>query len=811
MTSILQTWHLMALNASEEPSLPPSFDPKNQSQRVMTTQLILAAAAGLTAFLTFCVVRTRWNDIYAPRVRSRPGLPVLSSSMFGWIVPFLRISDDQILDHCGLDAYVFLGFFKMSMQLLGVCLFFGVTVISPIRLAFTGDYDYDNPHTNSSLSLDFTSRSASHHYQIDPTTPDIPPNSYLWTYVIFVYVFTFISTYFLRLQTLKVVRLRQKYLGLQNSITDRTIRFAGIPKHLQDEENLAAHIKSLGIGGVQSVTICRNWDELDKLVMKHEKVVRKLESAWATYIRRARSLQITPNMNSNINLDTPINLDENSDPLDTGANAQENSPLLDDADLLDPYTEDHSSTLRPKIRIGFCGLSGRKVDAIDYYTDRLEDIERRIHAARQKAYKSTGNSFVTMSDVASAQMVSQAVLDPKPHRLVAYLAPSPSDIIWKNIYMGRAERLIRTWSITVIIAVLSIAFVVPVSYLATFLNYKPIAKVWPALGRLLKNSPPLMFFVTGLLPPVIFTLLNVSIPYLYDYLSSLQGFVSRSDVELSVITKNFFFIFVNLFVVFTIAGTASNYWSFIKDTTKIAYLLASSLRELSLFYGDLIILQGLAMFPFRLLQIGSVLKFPIAWAKAKTTRDYIEMTKPPNFNYGLMLPQPILILVICLIYSVMSTKILACGLMYFVLGYITYKYQLLYSMEHVHHSTGRAWPIIFYRVSAGLLLFQLTMVGVLALHEAYFLATLLAFAPVITAGFILNFYRNYSPLCFFIALKSIHRRVRPRASSWTLDEEREKHQLFVNPSLIKPLEKPIITLNPRLPSGSTVHEYTISR
>lgn len=93
------------------------------------------------------------------------------------------------------------------------------------------------------------------------------------------------------------------------------------------------------------------------------------------------------------------------------------------------------------------------------------------------------------------------------------------------------------------------------------------------------------------------------------------------------------------------------------------------MKEFSLFYVDLIILQGIGMFPFKLLLVGSLIGFPLVKIKAKTPRQRNELYNPPIFNFGLQLPQPILILIITLIYSVMSTKILTSGLAYFIIGF----------------------------------------------------------------------------------------------------------------------------------------------
>lgn len=104
--------------------------------------------------------------------------------------------------------------------------------------------------------------------------------------------------------------------------------------------------------------------------------------------------------------------------------------------------------------------------------------------------------------------------------------------------------------------------------------------------------------------------------------------LSQSAVEMSVISKNFFFTFFNLFIVFTLLGTGSKafddykqkFGESLKDTRQIAFLLAQSLQGLAQFYTNLIILQGLGLFPFRLLEFGSVAMYPIGLIGAKTPR-----------------------------------------------------------------------------------------------------------------------------------------------------------------------------------------------
>ena len=296
--------------------------------------------------------------------------------------------------------------------------------------------------------------------------------------------------------------------------------------------------------------------------------------------------------------------------------------------------------------------------------------------------------------------------------------------------------------------------------------------------------------------------------------------VSQGDIEISLISKNFFFSFFNLFVIFTAFGTslqAKGYFDQIgkrlQDTTSIAYVLARSLKALVLFYMNLIILQGLGLFPFRLLEFGSVAVYPFYRLSAKTPRDYAELVEPPIFSYGFYLPQTILIFIICTVYSTLpgSWFILFFGLLYFLIGFFIHKYQLLYAMDHRQHSTGGAWPLICNRVVLGLVVFQLAMAGILGLGFAIKRAILILPLIALTIWFNVFYQRTYEPLMKYIAIRSLTHEppfgaIQPSESRYMsdtgggriVDESEETGLRYINPSLVLPLEEPWL---PKRPHG----------
>lgn len=702
--------------------------------RVFKTQLALSVFIGVSTFLLFCFLRRRWPHLYAVRTLRKSLIynRRLPNNLFKWVPAVLRISEDELLECSGLDAYVVLAFFKMGVATFLLLLLIALLVLSPVRYYFTGNYDQDGVSWLDVQLRDTASRLG----KGDPPSlhEDFP--RYLWVYPLFTYCFSIIVYVNLFRFTKMVIKTRQKYLASQNSITDRTIRIDGIPKKIirrNDPVVLKKFIEDLGIGRVEHVKLIYDWEPLEVLFDKRKELIQTLELLYARYY------------------DLRIDLYNESLPRVLPKNAP---------DL--PVVE---SRRKKKLR-----------NRISEHSQELRKLDDEIQAIRKKYNPSLStypvehgskvqlllSAFVTMDSVASAQMAAQTVLDPRVYKLMVTLAPAAKDINWNNLKLSYYEKITKSYMITFLIILSYSAIFFLVTSLSSLIDVKTLIKFWPALGHMVAKSKWLTTFVTGILPPLLFSLMNVSFPYLYRYLTVKQGYALSSEVELSTLLKNFFFIFFILFLVFTITGTLWDYFTSIGDTTRFAAQLAGSLKKLSLFYVDLILLQGLAMFPVKLLQLGEFVILNVLGKLffknffLRTPRDYrFFYYTPPVFDFGLNLPQHILIFIIILIYSVVSTKIVTSGLVYFTLGYFVYKYQLMYSYVHPPHSTGKVWPMIFRRLIFGLIIFQLFMCGTLALEGAILLSVLCTPLFIVTLVVSWNFERFYLPLHDFIALRAI--------------------------------------------------------
>ncbi|KAI1335608.1 hypothetical protein F5Y15DRAFT_397260 [Xylariaceae sp. FL0016] len=796
-------------------------------------QLVLSFALGISAFVGFCILRPRWKTLYAARKRHNDpqiALPALPDSFLGWIPALYKVTEEQILASAGLDAYVFLSFFKMAMRLFLTMLFFSVAVLLPIHNA------YDKrpyPGSGGGNGTNLSSTTTAYNYQLfEPTDgsnrfgkhdDQFKNRAYLWSYMAFTWFFSLLTIYFMNSETFKVIQIRQDYLGTQSTVTDRTFRLTGIPEDIRSEEKIKEFVENLEIGHVRAVTLCRDWSEIDALMVQRQATLRKLEEAWSVYLAQKpsvpRAAQPLPEDESNGNGPEHEDIDSDDDP-----DSREGGRLLAGNRLRNPIVE----RKRPKVRLrfGFLKMRNRTIDALDYYEEKLRQLDENIQSARKKHYTPTDTAFVSMDSIAACQMAMQATVDPRPGQLLSKPAPAPPDVVWKNTYSPRYRRRLQSWAITIFITLLTIVWLVPVAALAQLLSICNIRIFAPTLAESLERHEITKALVQTGLPTLVVSLLNVLVPYLYDFLSNIQGMVSQGDVELSVISKNFFFVFFNIFVVYGISGGAalSEFIKIIRDsltdTSMIATKIVESIRHLNAFYLNFIMLQAFGLFPFKLLQFGSVFLYPIYRMGAKTPRDFTELVQPALFNYGFYLPNALLIFILCLVYSILpwSEIVLLLGVCYFALGYFVHKYQLLYSMDQPQHATGGAWPIICGRVVVGLIAFQVVMIAVLVLSKAFTAAGLIVPLIVLTLWYNSYFSRRFTPLVRFIALRSIRRATDPGSQSHpdqatqagarqtrltrrlsTVDEDKEKGMTFMNPSLFKPLEQPWIYQDPPPP------------
>ncbi|KAG6844854.1 hypothetical protein H0H87_003097 [Tephrocybe sp. NHM501043] len=679
-------------------------------------------------------------------------------AFFGWIMPTIRTSEFTVLQIVGLDAAVLLNFFKMSFYLFSLCSLFALTILMPLNWKHNKELDpEDDGWPDNSTWPQFKPMLETPRNRTSPLNDWLDlindANSYLSVHLMFTYLFTILALYFIYRNYRRFIRSRQLFsLELVHSIPARTVLVTDLPNHLQGERPLAEYFEHMGLA-VESVTVCREVSSLKKLLDKRTEALLALERAWVSYVGNPSSV-------------------EEYDPESMGV-----APLVDiDIEEAQPrrgrFVVPHRQ--RPTMRTGWFKP---KVDALEYLEKQFRDADELVKKRRRNGrFKATTSAFVTFEKMSSAQVAVQVAHAPNPSQVTTFLAPEPRDIVWSN--MAPSTDIIRTRDVIVLalMALLLFFWFFPISALASLLSYEEIKRTMPWLGSLIDQNAQIRAIVQNSLPSVAVITLNACLPFLLegqtnaialpvhisDISSALtyqQGYRARSWVEYSLLKKYFLFLLINVVFIFLLAST---YWQLMQDLAnspaKVPEKLAQALQagRARHFFLSYVILQGLGIMPLQLLNLGVIIpRIFYRMFLTRTPRDYAELNAPPMINYGVVYPQAILMFVITLLYSVVQPLIVVFGAFYFGMGYMVYKYKLLFVFYKPYESQGQAWPITFIRLIWGVVIFLLFMIGIFTLRQSYIISSLLV--PLLAGTVIWSWYvdKNLKPLSKFVSLSSV--------------------------------------------------------
>ncbi|KAG2178083.1 hypothetical protein INT43_003336 [Umbelopsis isabellina] len=646
--------------------------------------------SGLTGQLIICASLV--NIVSAAKKYEK-----LPDSFFGWIIPLIRVSQEEVLDKVGLDAVVMLQFLALGFKMFSICSFFGVTVLVPITVK-TGNITAGDPQTLSIVSMTNSS-------------------NYLIPYLVFTYVFCLVAFWLMYRNYGHYVALRRRYMiRHKNSLQARSVMVTGIPRHMQTDQKLAEYFEDLGLGPVESAHVVRYVKTVRSTVAQRSSYLRSLETYYAKYWGN-------PCEDPHYDPDTILDEADNEDDQDQAVTAAQKSTV--------PYIV--KKRKRPTTRTGFLGLFGEKVDAIDYYTRKFIDADDKVMELRsQKNFQTSSVGFVTFETIVGATLASQVLIDGVPFRMRTKLAKEPRDIYWKSILIPGRQRIFREFITYVLLLALIVFWTVPVSFFSTLTSPQTLSKIIPSLAN--NHNAVVQAIVQGILPPLAVNIFMALLPLILDALGELQGISSRSALAEATLSKFFFFQIFNVLLVFTIASTLSKtLQDIIQNPSAVANLLATTLPQVAPFFINYVILQGILLMPLNLLLIGALIVRGFNYLfLCKTPRDYAEARAPQNFMYGWSYPTPLLMFVVVLEYSTVAPLILLFGTVYFAMAFLVYKYQLLYVYFHPYETAGAAWPMIFPRIITGMIIFQLTMTGLFFLKRYITLGALCIPLIVIT-------------------------------------------------------------------------------
>ena len=364
-------------------------------------------------------------------------------------------------------------------------------------------------------------------------------------------------------------------------------------------------------------------------------------------------------------------------------------------------------------------LMGQKVDTIRYCRKEIArlNVEIEDDQAHPDRFPLMNSAFVQFNHQVAAHMACQTVSHHIPQQMAPRLVEiDPNDVIWDNMSIPWWQAYIRTGAVLVIVCGMIILWAIPIAFTSALSQLETAAKTFTWLHWVLKIPSWLRSVLQGVLPAVLLGLLLFLLPIILRFLVRLQGTASGMLVEISVQRYYFCFLFVQLFLVVSIASALTQFFALFTSVdgfTNIPSLLGTNIPKASNYFFSYMLLQALSVSSGALLQVGSLIGwFVLAPLLDSTARaKFQRQTQLQSIQWGTFFPVYTNLACIGLIYSVISPLILLFNIVTFALFWFVYRYNTLYVNRFTRDTGGLLYPNAINFTFVGLYVMEIALIG----------------------------------------------------------------------------------------------------
>ena len=364
-----------------------------------------------------------------------------------------------------------------------------------------------------------------------------------------------------------------------------------------------------------------------------------------------------------------------------------------------------------------------KVDTIYWCREQLARLNIEIEEDQKhpERYPLMNSAFIQFNHQIAAHMASQAVSHHIPKQMAPRLVEvSPTDVIWDNMSIKWWDQWLRTALILTIVAGMTILWAIPVSGTALLGDLPALIERVPWLQFLNDNDVVRRAFqaLGGVLPALALTILLSLVPLIFYTLAGMQGVQTGMMRELAVQNYLFFFDFVQIFLVVSIAsGALKTLSTTANNVVSIPETLAQNLPLAADYFFSYMILQALGNSSGALLQyLTLALWYILPKLFDNTARDkWNRNTTLSVVSWGSYFPLYTTFACIALVYSVIAPLILIFAIITFSLYWIANRYCMLYIFKVKEDTGGLLYPRAINQTFTGLYFMELCMIGLFLL------------------------------------------------------------------------------------------------
>ncbi|GLU18150.1 hypothetical protein SLE2022_344650 [Rubroshorea leprosula] len=594
-----------------------------------------------------------------------------------WIPEALRMPELELIDHAGLDSVVYLRIYLLGLKIFVPITFLAWSILVPVN--FTNSTLEDNVKLSNVTASDIDKLSVS----------NVPLGSErFWTHVILAYAFTFWTCYVLLKEYEKVASMRLQFIASGNRRPDQfTVLVSNVPPD-QDESVSES---------VEHFFLVNHPDHY----LTHQVVYNA--NKFAKLVKKKKNMQ----------------------------------------NWLDYYQLKYSrnSSKRPMVKTGFLGCCGEKVDAIDHYTSKIEKLSEEIDDERARVQKDPKSimpaAFVSFKTRWGAAVCAQTQQSRNPTLWLTEWAPEPRDVYWENLAIPYVQITIRRLIMGVAFFFLTFFFMIPITLVQSLATIDGIENAAPFLKPVIEKSF-IKSLIQGFLPGIVLKLFLIFLPTVLMIMSKFEGFNSISSLERRAATRYYLFNLVNVFLGSVIVGSALDQLkTFIKQSpTDYPKTIGVAIPMRATFFITYIMVDGWAGIAGEILRLKPLIIYHLKnFFLVKTDKDREEAMDPGSIGFNSGEPRIQLYFLLGLVYAAVTPLLLPFIIVFFGFAYIVFRHQIINVYNQEYESAAAFWPDVHGRVITGLVISQISLMGLLATKEAAQSTPFLIALPLLTICF----------------------------------------------------------------------------
>eukprot|EP01084_Bolivina_argentea_P307011 530596_1 len=367
-----------------------------------------------------------------------------------------------------------------------------------------------------------------------------------------------------------------------------------------------------------------------------------------------------------------------------------------------------------------CGCCGDKINVVEFHQNRYDLYCKKFKELQKGGLNTTPTGFVIFTDLETASMSISCPIRFGFSTLKIERAPYPTDLLWANLTYSTGSLTTNNFCVGLLMLLLMFFWSIPVALIQGLAN---LDHIFAFFGGNVDHyfSEGTQAYLQGTLTVLILDLWLALIPIVVELLTKIQRKTHRGRLEMLVMTKYYdCLVFMVLLVTVVTGTTISNADSFgdyaqniISSLSTIVNSLANGLSNMSVYFLLYVLLNTFIWLPLEL--------FRPSYHFAKR----FHLPEPNRFNYAVWQAKTMLILTIVLTYAVMNPIMWVLGLIYFTFATFVFTYNLSMSWVPEFETGAKQWPLVFGRLRFGFMIAIFTLIGLMALKQAYICGLLL--------------------------------------------------------------------------------------